>query len=129
MNEEKSGKSALILVAEDDKFLSKVYLKKLDKEGYEVVHATNGEEAVKLAREKNPDLVLMDLIMPIKDGFEALTELKADEKTKNIKVVVLSNLSQDEDRKRVMDLGAVEYAVKANINFSEVLEIIKKHLK
>ena len=121
-------KQASILVAEDDKFLSGVYAKKLAKEGYDVRLAANGEEALKLAREKRPDLILMDLMMPEKDGFEALSEMKADAGLKDIKVIILSNLSQEEDKKRVMDMGAVEYVVKANVSFHEVIDIIKKHL-
>lgn len=117
-----------ILIAEDDKFLVKVYTTKLSKEGFQVEVASNGEEALKLAREKNPDLIFCDLMMPIKDGFEVLKELKADTKLKKIKVVILSNLSQEEDKKRVMDLGAEEYIVKANVPFSEVIALAKKYL-
>ncbi len=117
-----------ILIAEDDKFLIKVYQTKLTKEGFQVEIAVNGEEALKLAREKNPDLIFCDLMMPIKDGFEVLRELKADAKLKKIKVIILSNLSQEEDKKRVMDLGAEEYIVKANVAFSEVIALAKKYL-
>jgi len=118
----------LILIAEDDKFLVKVYQTKLTKEGFEVAIANNGEEAIKLAREKTPDLIFCDLMMPIKDGFETLKALKADPKLKKIKVIILSNLSQEEDKKRVLDMGAEEYVVKANVSFSEVIKLAKKHL-
>lgn len=124
----KEQKSACILVGEDDAFLSKVYKTRLTKEGFTVFHAVNGEELLKLAREKKPDLILSDLIMPVKDGFETLKELKADPELKDIKVIILSNLSQDEDKKRVLDLGAVEYVVKANVSFGDVLAIVRKHL-
>lgn len=126
---EKSKKTPCILVAEDDKFLAKVYKTKLTKEGFQVEHAANGEEALKLAREKDPDLIFCDLIMPVKDGFETLKELKADPKLKKIKVVILSNLSQEEDKKRVMDMGAEEYIVKANVPFAEIIKLAKKYLK
>jgi len=129
MTDAKDKKAADILVAEDDKFLSNVYEKKLTKEGYEVRHATDGEMALKFAREKRPDLVLMGLIMPVKDGFETLKEFKSDSQLKDIKVIILSNLSQEEDQKRVMDMGAAEYVVKANVSFHEVVDIIKRHLK
>jgi CheY-like chemotaxis protein len=122
------NKTPCILIAEDDSFLIKVYKTKLTKEGFQVEIATNGEEALKLAREKKPDLIFCDLMMPIKDGFETLKELKADPKLKKIKVVILSNLSQEEDRQRVMDLGAEEYLVKANIPFSEIIKLAKKYL-
>jgi DNA-binding response OmpR family regulator len=123
-----AGGGKIILVAEDDKFLSNVYIKKLTKEGYQVEHANNGEEALQAARAKKPDLILMDLMMPVKDGFEALKEMKEDAALKDIKVIILSNLSQEEDQKRVLGMGAVEYVVKANVSFHEVIDIIKKHL-
>ena len=118
----------VILVGEDDKFLSNVYKTKLAKEGFQVEHGTDGKEVLRLALEKKPDLILLDLIMPVMDGFETLAELKANPETKDIKVVILSNLSQEEDMKKVMALGAVEYVVKANVSFKEVIECAKKHL-
>lgn len=121
-------KAPCILVGEDDAFLSKVYKTRLVKEGFEVMHAINGEELLKMARERKPDLILSDLIMPVKDGFETLKELKADPDLKDIKVIILSNLSQDEDKKRVLDMGALEYVVKANVSFAEVVNIVKKYL-
>ena len=121
-------KTKNVLVVEDDKFLSNIHKVKLAKEGFEARHAANGEEALKMAREKKPDLILLDLIMPIKDGFETLKELKADEALKDIKVIILSNLSQEEDRQRTMALGAVDYIIKANVSFREVVEMVKKHL-
>lgn len=120
---------AHILVGEDDKFLSKVYKTKLSKAGYEVENAMTGEQVIEMARKKKPDLILLDLIMPIKDGFQTLQELKADPKLKNVKVVILSNLRQEEDRQRVLDLGAEEYVVKANVPFAEILKLIEKYLQ
>ena len=67
-------------------------------------------------------------MMPIKDGFETLKELKADENLKDIKVAILSNLSQEEDRKRVLDMGAIEYIVKANVSFREIVDLVKREL-
>ena len=118
-----------VLVGEDDKFLSNVYKMKLSKEGFEVQHGVNGEEVLALARKQKPGLVLLDLMMPIKDGFETLAEIKADPELKDIKVIILSNLSQEEDQKRVMDLGATEYVVKANVPIKEVVALVKKYLK
>jgi CheY-like chemotaxis protein len=118
----------VILVGEDDKFLSNVYKTKLAKEGFQVEHGMDGKEVLRLALEKKPDLILLDLIMPVMDGFETLAGLKANPETKDIKVVILSNLSQEEDMKKVMALGAVEYVVKANVSFKEVIECAKKHL-
>lgn len=117
-----------VLIVEDDKFLSNIHKARFAKEGYETRHATNGEEAIKMAREKKPDLILLDLIMPIKDGFETLQELKSDENLKDVKVVVLSNLGQEEDMKRAKELGALDYIIKADVSFREILAMAKKHL-
>jgi two-component system response regulator VicR len=117
-----------ILVAEDDKFLVNVLLSKLSKEGFEVIHAFDGEEALAKVCEKKPDLVLLDLVIPVKDGFEVLKEIKADEALKDIPVIILSNLGQDEDIKRGQELGAEDYLVKTNLSLGEVVEKIKQHL-
>lgn len=90
--------------------------------------AGNGSEALELARKNKPDIILLDLIMPIKDGFQALQELKADQELKDTKVIILSNLSQEEDRQRAMDMGAIDYIVKANVSFREIISQIKRHL-
>ena len=125
----KKEEKKFVLVAEDDIFLANVHMSKLTKEGFEVLIAKNGEEALNFARNRKPDIILMDLIMPVKDGFQALEELKSDPELKNIKVIILSNLSQDEDKKRTLDLGALEYVVKSDVSFKEIVEIVKKHLK
>lgn len=121
-------KQKSILVVEDDKFYSNIYKVKLTKEGISARLASNGDEAIKLAREEKPDLVLMDLIMPGKDGFETLKAFKADDDLKDIRVIVLSNLSQEEDRRRVMELGALEYIVKANISLHDMVDRIRTYL-
>jgi DNA-binding response OmpR family regulator len=118
----------IVLVAEDDAVLSSMYKSKLTKEGFDVILATNGENGIKMAREKKPDIILLDLIMPVKDGFETLKELKADPTLKDIKVVILSNLSQEEDKKRVLDMGAVDYVVKANISLREMVALVRQYL-
>jgi two-component system, OmpR family, alkaline phosphatase synthesis response regulator PhoP len=127
-NDVQENKKMMILVAEDDMFLSNVYNKKLTKEGFDVCMAANGEEAIALSKEKKPDIILLDLIMPVKDGFQTLKDLKEDPEMKNTKVIIFSNLSQEEDRQKVMEMGAVDYFVKANISFREVINIIKRHL-
>lgn len=118
-----------ILVAEDDSLYGKIYLKKLEKEGYKVTIAQNGEEAEKQMNENKYDLVLLDLIMPIKDGFEVLDDMKAGKIKNKSKVIVMSNLSQMDDIKRVKDAGAVDYFTKANISIGEMVEKVKKYLQ
>ena len=123
MSEEK-----YVLIIEDDSFYSNVYKTKIEKEGLSAVLASDGEEALKIAMEKKPALVILDLVMPGQDGFQTLTEMSSDPNLKDIPVVVLSNLSQEEDIKYVMDLGAKEYIIKANIPINELIQKIKKYL-
>jgi DNA-binding response OmpR family regulator len=115
-----------ILVAEDDRFYANVYRRKLELEGFEVIMAENGEVALKLAEEKIPDLILLDLIMPIMDGFTVLSKIKKDDKLKNIRVIVLSNLGQDEDITKAKALGADEYIVKSNLSIEELVNKIRQ---
>lgn len=117
MTEEKKGK---LLVVEDDEFISAIYAKKLSMEGYDVRLAENGEKALAMMREDRPDLVLLDIIMPVKDGMETLREMRADEKLRDIKVAVLSNLSEDKELSQTRELGAIDYLVKANIAVSDL---------
>ena len=127
-NNSEEQKKPLVLTVEDDPFILTIHKNKLAKEGFDAMLAANGEEAMKLARERKPDIILLDLIMPIKDGFQTLKELKDDPQLKDIKVLVLSNLSQEEDQQRVIEMGAAEYIVKANVSFKEIIERIKFHL-
>lgn len=117
-----------ILVVEDEEFLSKVMADKLKKEGFEVFVANNGEEGVALAKEHKPDVMLLDLIMPQKNGFEVLEELRADPSTRDTKVIILSNLGQPDDIEKGKALGAVDYFIKADTPIYEVVKIINKHL-
>lgn len=124
----KKNKSKKLMVVDDDRFITKVYSIKLSHEGYDVILAYNGEEALEKARKEKPGLVLLDLIMPRMDGFEALEKMKKDPKMKNIPVVVLSNLGQDTDIDRAMDLGAEDYLVKSNVSLKYILEKIDQYL-
>lgn len=117
-----------VLVVEDDPFYSKIYKTKLAKEKIDSQVVSNGDEALQAVKALRPGLILLDLIMPGKDGFETLAELKADAATKDVPVIVLSNLSQEEDIKRVMEMGAVEYLIKANVPIQEVIGKVKNHL-
>ena len=117
-----------ILVAEDDELYGKVYLSKLTQLGYQVFLVLNGKEAIDVARRELPSLIIMDIIMPVMDGFAALKELKSDQTTKNIKVLIMSNLSQDSDIAKAKELGAIEYLVKSNISITDLVEKIKSLL-
>lgn len=118
----------LILVAEDEVLYGKIYQNKFTKEGFEVVLAKNGLEALEMTREKLPDLLLLDLIMPEMDGFQVLSKLKEDPKTKSVRVIVLSNLGQASDMETAKNLGAEGYFVKSNLSISELVAKVKELL-
>lgn len=123
------AENQFVLVVEDDPFYANIYRTKLTKENIDVEVASNGDDALAISRKRKPALVLTDLIMPRKDGFQTLKEFKEDPLLKDIKMIVLSNLSQEEDMKRVKELGAEEYIIKANVSLQEVVEKVKNSLK
>jgi len=114
-----------ILIVEDDKFLRELISKKLSKGGYNVVEAVDGEDGVKKAKEKNPNLVLLDLILPEMDGFEVLSKIKEDPATASIPVIILSNLGQKDDVDKGLKLGASDYLIKAHLTPGEIIEKVK----
>lgn len=118
-----------ILIVEDDKFLRELMSQKLNKEGYEVIEAVDGEEGVKKVKEELPDLILLDLILPGMDGFEVLGEIKKEESTNKIPVIILSNLGQREDIERGLNMGATDYLIKAHFTPGEIIEKVKSVLK
>lgn len=117
-----------ILLIEDDEFLRKMYATKLENSGFDVIIASNGEEAIGILPKDKPDIILTDILMPKKDGFEFLREMRSLPEYKSIPVIVLTNLSEDQDLKRAKELGASEYIVKAHFLPSEVVEVIKKYI-
>ena len=128
MPNENQLKKVKILLAEDDKFISRAYKDGLERAGFEVTLASDGVEAMKKIREIKPDLMLLDLIMPVKNGFEVLAEVKQDRELSRIPVIVISNLGQESDIQKGRDLGANDYLIKANYSMSEVVEKIKRLL-
>lgn len=117
-----------IVILEDDRILLKALNIELLSNGFEVLSAADGECGLKLVGKEKPDLVLLDLVMPKMHGFEVLTKLKKNKNTKNIPVIILSNLGQDEEIKKGMKLGALDYYKKASTDLSELSEKIKKSL-
>lgn len=114
-----------ICIVEDDDFLRSLAVTKLEKEGLTVLTAANGEEGLRLVQEKTPALLILDLMLPLKSGFDILETLKKDSATKNIKIIVFSNLGEEADIKKCLDLGANDYLVKANFTLDELVEKIK----
>jgi CheY-like chemotaxis protein len=117
-----------ILLAEDDRFLRKAAESSLRRSGFRVLTASDGEEAVRLARAEAPDLILLDLIMPRLQGFEVLRVLKADPATAAIPVIVLSNLGQDSDIQQALSAGAVTYLIKANLPLQDLVKRVEEAL-
>jgi len=119
----------IILLVEDEPTLQKTLSLALTQEGYEVKSALDGEIGLRLAKETKPDIILLDLILPKMDGFEVLDELKKDEFTKNIPVIVLTNLESTQDIEKSLALGATNYLVKANYDLKDVIKKVKDNIK
>jgi len=120
-----------VLVVEDDVFLSGIYQKKFEMEGFKVFTADNGEKAIIEAKKKKPDIILLDILLPKLDGFAVLEKLKSDPEVKNIPVILLTNLGQKDDVEKGLEAGAVDYLIKAHFKPSEVVEKVRTvlHLK
>jgi CheY-like chemotaxis protein len=119
---------AQVLVVEDDVVLARMYSKALDIEGLEAELATNGEEAVVMIKANPPELILLDIMMPKLSGFQVLDILKADATTRDIPVVVLTNLHSADDINLALAKGAVECVIKSQSNPMEVVAIAKRYL-
>ncbi len=122
-----------ILFIEDEMSLQKSLASRLKDEGFEVKHNLiiddfDGEIGLRQAREKMPDLIILDLVLPKKDGFEALKELKSDAGLAPIPVIVLTNLEGSQDVEKALSLGAFTYLVKANYSLDDMIEKIKQAL-
>lgn len=120
-----SNANKKILIAEDDPFLSGMYSEKLELENFDVILAVDGVEAIDKMKIYKPDLVLLDLLMPKKDGFDVLSEKLLDDSIKDIPVIILTNLSQKEQIKKCYDLGAKDFLIKAYFVPSEVIKKIR----
>lgn len=118
-----------ILIIEDDKFLRELIARKLMENNFSISEAIDGEEGIKKIKEEKPDLILLDLILPGIDGFEVLGRMKEDEEVSSTPVIILSNLGQKEDVEKGLNLGAVDYLIKAHFTPSEIIEKIKNALR
>ncbi|TSC56660.1 MAG: two-component system, OmpR family, alkaline phosphatase synthesis response regulator PhoP [Parcubacteria group bacterium Gr01-1014_18] len=123
-----SGKKVKILLVEDDRMIVEMYHLKFQEEGYDVVIAEDGKMGLAKAIDETPDIILLDVILPEMDGFSVLKCLKNEELCKNIPVILLTNLGQDGDVKRGLQLGAVDYLIKANYTPSQVVARIKSYI-
>ena len=117
-----------ILFIEDESALQKTFGDLLEEEGYKMISALDGEVGLRLAKSEKPDLILLDLILPRIHGFDVLKQLKEIPETKDIPIIVLTNLEGLGDVEKAIELGAATYLVKAQYTLEEVLEKIKKAL-
>lgn len=120
---------AKILIVDDDPLLSNMYRTKFELDGNTVFIANDGKECILKAKSESPDLILMDVMMPVMNGLEALRELKMDQKTKKIPVVMLTNVSSSEaEESEGLELGAVAYLVKSDYTPKEIVQKVKEIL-
>ncbi|HVS58255.1 MAG TPA: response regulator [Candidatus Saccharimonadales bacterium] len=117
-----------ILLVEDDDALASVYLTRLQAEGFDVRRVANGEEALAAALSYHPDLVLLDVMMPKVSGFDVLDIIRNTPETANLKVVMLTALSQESDKQRAESMGVDDYLVKSQVVIADVIERIRHHL-
>lgn len=117
-----------ILLVEDDVALAAVYHSRLEIEGFDVKEVYNGEDALSIALEYKPDLILLDAMMPKISGFDVLDILRNTPETTNIRVIMLTALSQPKDKERAESLGVDDYLVKSQVVIGDVVERIRHHL-
>jgi DNA-binding response OmpR family regulator len=125
---ENTQQNKKVVIIEDDEQFSRVYSIRLQQDGIQTVLAQNGEEGLAKIIAEKPDLVLLDLMLPKKDGFWVLEEVRKDPAVSGIPIIVLSNLGQKSDTDRAKKLGATDYLVKADVSIQQIAEAVKKYL-
>lgn len=123
-----NGQKKKILLVEDDAALSAVYRSRLEIEGFDVREANNGEDALSATVEYRPDLILLDVMMPKISGFDVLDILRNTPETANVRIIMLTALSQPKDRERAESLGVDDYLVKSQVVIGDVVARVKHHL-
>ncbi|MGH7238194.1 MAG: response regulator transcription factor, partial [Candidatus Saccharimonadales bacterium] len=120
--------AAKILLVEDDTTLSEIYRARLQAEGYEILSAPDGENALAIAVKEHPDLIISDVMMPKISGFDMLDILRRTDGVKDTKVIMMTALSQDEDKARANKLGADRYLVKSQVTLEDVIKVVQEVL-
>ncbi len=129
MENQNSIESSVVLIIEDDPLLSKLYARKFTQEGFSPLVALDGETGLDIAIKNKVDIILLDLMLPRLSGIEVLEKLRQDPKGREIKVLALTNISDPNEKKKVMDLGAKDYLVKAKQSPEEVVKSVKHYLE
>lgn len=122
------AKNKTILLVEDDDRLANVYETRLQAEGFKTKRVANGEDALAAALQVKPDLILLDVMMPKVSGFDVLDILRNTPETTNVKIIMLTALSQDSDRERAKSLGVDDYLIKSQVVIADVVDKINQHL-
>ncbi len=128
MNDDTTAQQKKILLVEDDENLASVYITRLQAEGFSVRRVANGEDALAAALEFRPDLVVLDVMMPKVSGFDVLDIIRNTPETANLRVIMLTALSQEADKQKAESLGVDDYLVKSQVVIADVIERIKFHL-
>lgn len=123
-----SDKSKTVLLVEDDDNLAAVYETRLQAEGFNTKRVANGEDALSTAIAVRPDIIVLDVMMPKVSGFDVLDILRNTPETANMKIIMLTALSQESDKERAKALGVDDYLVKSQVVISDVVDKIKEHL-
>ncbi|MFA6106557.1 MAG: response regulator [Patescibacteria group bacterium] len=124
-----AGGKKKILIIEDDKMISGMYKMKLEDHGYVALTAGDGKVGLELAIKEKPDLILLDIMMPMVDGFSVLAEIKAAPGMKNTPVIIMTNLGTTEDKDKGKKMGASDYIVKADLTPAQIVEKAEKYIK
>lgn len=124
-----SNSNKKILIVEDEEDLREMYSSKISSAGYNVITATCGDEGLTAIKKEKPDLVLLDLIMPRKNGFDVMEELKNDKNKIETPIIILSNLCQDEDMELAKEMGAIDYLIKSQIKLDDLVIRINQYFK
>jgi len=124
-----TDKKGKILLVEDDSMIVEMYKLRFEEEGYEVLVTEKGSEALALVEQQKPDIILLDIILPEIDGFAVLQTLKADSANKDIPVLLLTNLGQESDKEKGINLGATDYFIKSKHTPTDIIQKIKEIIK
>ncbi len=122
-------KKTKVLIVEDEQTLLDMYSLKLSKENFEVIKAADGQEGLEKAKSEKPDIILLDIMLPKIDGFQVLKNLREMKGFKNVPIIMLTNLGQNEDKQKGKQLGATDYLVKADTTPTDVVEKINSLIK
>ena len=124
-----SAAKKIILIIEDDRSLQSALVEVISQEGFEAISAFDGEEGLRKIAENKPDLILLDIILPKKDGYELLEDIKKDEKIRDIPVLILTNLEEADNVQKALDLGATTFMVKSDFSLKDIVQKIKDNVK